>query len=369
MALLARRLAPQRTAGEPALICVRSALTSIARPFGRPVHAALPSCEGIPSAEGQLHDQAENIPLVSVCIPTHNDGNVLRDAVASALKQRYARLEILIVDNASADNTQELVRDAMAVDNRVQYFRHPENIGMAGNFNACLDLAQGELVLILCADDMLEADAVAVMAAALQAHPDASLAAGARLFVDPQLHLLGRSRVRVRAQTVGGGPLARTCFARGNVIGEPSAVMFRRRFVQAPFDPAYSQLLDLAMWLHLLQRGTAVLLPDYLCRIRRHSGQTTQANLRSGRIVEDKRRLFRQFLPTLSPPLSALEKLAWDLRMASSVARVRAAGHRMDATNLSEVFFPIVFTRVLAPLAQLAWAVLHAWRGGTARGA
>jgi len=298
--------------------------------------------------------------LVSICIPAHNDAAVVAEAIRSARAQAYAPLEIVILDNASTDATVEVAQRAGGNDARVRYVRHPQDIGMAGNFSACIAAAQGALVLILCADDALEPGAVQALAQALAQHPQAVLAACGRKICDADLRPLRVAKARTRMQEVAGPDLMRECFARGNRIGEPSAVMFRRAAGLRGFSAEYSQLVDLEMWFHLLASGTAVLLPDALCRVRQHAGQLTAANIRSARLLEDKQRFFRQFAPRIAPGLSALDRLAWDARMASSVARVRRAGASGAGIVPAEVFHPAVFRTLLLPAVAAGWRL----RGG-----
>ncbi len=288
--------------------------------------------------------------LVSIGIPTRNHAAVLADAIRSARAQRYPALEILVLDNASTDDTQRVVVESAAGDPRLRYVRNPQNLSMAGNFSACVSMAKGELVLILCDDDVLEPGCVAALAAALADAPAAVLAACGRIIADAELRPLRVLHARARPERVAGPQLMRECFAWGNRIGEPSAVMFRRSAGARGFSADYSQLVDLEMWFHLLASGPAVLLPDPLCRIRQHGAQTTAANIRSARLVEDKQRFFRQVAPALAPSLSLLEKLAWDARMASSVARVRLAGGTAGLP-LAEVFHPALFRSLLVPAA------------------
>jgi glycosyltransferase involved in cell wall biosynthesis len=293
--------------------------------------------------------------LVSICIPAHNDAAVVADAIRSARAQSYAPLEIIVLDNASADDTGDVVQRAAGNDARIRYVRHPRDIGMAGNFSACIAAARGALVHILCADDALEPGAVQALAQALAQHPQAVLAACGRKLCDANLQPLRVAKARARLEEVAGAGLMRECFARGNRIGEPSAVMFRREAGRRGFSAEYSQLVDLEMWFHLLSSGTAVLLPDALCRVRQHAGQLTAANIRSARLLEDKQRFFRQFAPRIAPMLSTLDRLAWDARMASSVARVRRAGATGAAGLPAEVFHPALLRTLLLPVVAAGW--------------
>ena len=301
-------------------------------------------------------------PLVSICIPTHDDAPVVEDALRSAMRQKYLPLEIVVVDNHSTDETWPTVQEIAANDRRVRVMRNPENIGMARNFNACIQAAAGEYVLILCADDALKEGCVALLSGALRGHPEAVLAACGRTYTDPDLRPVRVRRSRSRKEVVDPADMLRECFAHGNRIGEPSAVMFRREAALRGFDSAYSQAIDLEMWFHLLDQGAAVLLPEALSLIRQHGEQTTQTNIPSGRIVRDKQLLFRRYAARLESRLTPLEKLAWDARMASSVARTKAAGGRIDAAKLSELFYPALFLRLLCPLIELGWRLRTLFR-------
>jgi hypothetical protein len=152
---------------------------------------------------------------------------------------------------------------------------------------------------------------------------------------------------------VSGGEAMNRCFFEGNLIGEPTAVMFRKAQASRGFSADYNQAVDLEMWFHLLEQGDLAFLAQPLCAIRLHDDQQTVRNARSGRIVEDKRRLFRACAgrPWLRPSL--LRKLHWDLRMASSVAKAGAAAERAGAT-LEEVYFGRLFRHATLPAARFA---------------
>lgn len=291
----------------------------------------------------------------TVAIPVFNQGEFIARTVRSALAQDIADLEILVVDNASSDDTGNVVRGIAAGNARVRYVRHPANIGMARNFSACISLAKGEFVQILCADDALEAGCTAALADALANHPECVLAACGRLLADENLRPVRAVRARRRRVVVPGRALLHECFVYANRIGEPTAVMFRRAAAARGFHPGYSQAVDLEMWMHLLTMGAGVLLPDPLCRIRRHAAQSSHDNIRSGNVVEDKRRLFRDYGAALAPELTVAEKLMWDARMAVTMCRTRIAGHEVRAEGVAEVFFPRLFPGLTYPVASTLW--------------
>jgi glycosyltransferase involved in cell wall biosynthesis len=94
-------------------------------------------------------------PLVTIAIPTYNRAHsYLRGVVEAALAQTWEPLEVLIGDNASTDETPEVI--ASFEDPRIRHLRHPENIGANGNFNRLLEEARGEWFLLLHDDDLVD---------------------------------------------------------------------------------------------------------------------------------------------------------------------------------------------------------------------
>lgn len=94
-------------------------------------------------------------PLITIGIPTYNRAdNYLKQSLGSALNQTYSNIEIVVSDNCSSDNTEELVRSYN--DPRIRYFRQSKNIGRVGNSNFCLEQARGDYFQQLQDDDFIE---------------------------------------------------------------------------------------------------------------------------------------------------------------------------------------------------------------------
>jgi glycosyltransferase involved in cell wall biosynthesis len=105
-------------------------------------------------------------PLVTIGIPTYNRARgYLREALASALAQTYERVEVVVADNCSEDDTAEVVAEVGA--GRVRYHRHERNLGAQANFNSLLELAAGDHFVLLHDDDLIDADFVATCVAAM----------------------------------------------------------------------------------------------------------------------------------------------------------------------------------------------------------
>ena len=107
--------------------------------------------------------------LVTLAITTHNRSTLMQRALAGALAQTYPDLEILVSDDASTDDTPQVM--AKVHDPRVRYLRIDKPARIAGNFQNALDHARGELFMILNDDDELEPEAIAGLAQAFWEPP------------------------------------------------------------------------------------------------------------------------------------------------------------------------------------------------------
>ena len=92
-------------------------------------------------------------PHITIAIPTFNRGALLRGCIQSALSQTYDNIEVLVSDNASTDDTEEVLREF--ADKRLRVLRQETNIGMHPNWNACLAAASGEYIVFVSDDDRI----------------------------------------------------------------------------------------------------------------------------------------------------------------------------------------------------------------------
>ena len=121
-------------------------------------------------------------PMVTVVVPTFNRPGYLKEALRSALAQSYRNLEILVRDNASDPATAEVVQSFK--DERIQYLRHPQNIGMTANLIGAFRAAKGKYVTNLHDDDFWDPQYLQKMVGVLEAHPEAVLAFSDHYIVD-----------------------------------------------------------------------------------------------------------------------------------------------------------------------------------------
>ena len=118
-------------------------------------------------------------PLVSIVITSYNRAHFIDKAITSALAQDYPNLEIIISDNCSTDNTEEVIKQ-YTNDSRIKYFTSPSNIGMIPNFiKATHELARGKYISFVSSDDYLVNDSfVSEAIKKIQQHPGVTVVTG-----------------------------------------------------------------------------------------------------------------------------------------------------------------------------------------------
>jgi len=101
---------------------------------------------------------SNNLPLVSIIIPTYNRSHIIGKTVESVLKQTYRNIEIIIVDDASADNTESVIRNIR--DNRIKFIKHDKNLGASAARNRGISESNGEFVSFLDSDDTINPEKI-----------------------------------------------------------------------------------------------------------------------------------------------------------------------------------------------------------------
>ena len=99
-------------------------------------------------------------PLVSVLIPAHNEERDIADAVRSIFGQRYKNLEVIVINDASTDGTQDVLEKLMKEFSSLKVLRMEKNLGKANGLNLAFAMSHGEIIVTLDADSMLSEDAI-----------------------------------------------------------------------------------------------------------------------------------------------------------------------------------------------------------------
>ena len=151
------------------------------------------------------------MPRVSFCIPNLDMAPYLERCVESCLAQRgFDALEVVVVDNRSSDESREIVERLARRDRRVRLHVNEARLPMAANWNRSVELARGEYVTLLCADDAQEPEFAATLAPLLDAHQELVYAFGERHDIDLEDLVLTTHRFYAHSALIPGLPRPRS---------------------------------------------------------------------------------------------------------------------------------------------------------------
>lgn len=203
-------------------------------------------------------------PLISIVLPTYNGSRYLNQAIQSCLRQTYAHLELIVVDDASSDDTTAQVEHYRAADIRVRLVRHETNRGLPAALNTGFSLANGEYYTWVSDDNCFHPEALAEMVAVLKFNTTVDVVYSDYSNVDEGGRFLEHVMI--------GEP---EMLLEGNVVG-PS-FLYKREVQDTTGD--YSESLFLAedydFWLRASKWFHFLPLHKDLYFYRRHSGSLT----------------------------------------------------------------------------------------------
>lgn len=221
------------------------------------------------------------MPKVSVCIPTYNRANFLAYSVNSVLNQTYRDFELIICDDASTDNTAELVNQWN--DSRIHYIRHPNNIRRSRNMRSGFDAAKGEYFIKFDDDDAITPEFLEKTVAVLESHPTVD-------FVCTNHWIINQKGERIESATSENAAKWGKDKLQPGVIPELMEETFQKQSLQVGstlfrraclehvnfMRPEADGCEDFDLLVRLAIAGkTGYFLPEFLMEYRFHGGQTS----------------------------------------------------------------------------------------------
>jgi glycosyltransferase involved in cell wall biosynthesis len=220
------------------------------------------------------------IPSVSVCIPVYKGERFLAETIRSVLDQTYRDFELVILDNASPDESGTIARSFG--DPRIRVEHNEVTLSQPENWNRILQLTRAPLVKLVCADDLLHPRCLEFQVAPMEADPGLAVVASRRHMIDEQSRVIVPRRGLSGLTGVRSGvEVARRVVRNGaNPIGEPGGVLFRRDdfFAAGGWRADRTYIMDLDLWMRLLQYGEFLGLPETLAAFRIGRGSVSAEN-------------------------------------------------------------------------------------------
>jgi glycosyltransferase involved in cell wall biosynthesis len=240
-----------------------------------------------------------NKPTISVVIPVYNGAKFLSQAIRSVLDQTWRNFELIIVDNASDDDSLKVARNYR--DSRVLIYAEKNHLPIYANFNRAAGYARGKYIKFLCADDVLLPASLETLLKIMMNEPKIGLATSKRVAIDANGNHKGLLHLEHRGGRIPGGEALKLVTKLNNYIGEPSCVLLKKDVFTAlgGFDSRFCQLGDLHLWCRILAKHDLYYYQTPLSCYRIHSEQTTHKNLRNLKLWLREDRWIRKTLRAL----------------------------------------------------------------------
>jgi GT2 family glycosyltransferase len=264
---------------------------------------------GVTSALSLASDPAR--PTVSVVVPTYNRSATLGPTIESVLAQTMTDIELLVVDDASTDETETVV--AGYDDGRVRYLRHDRNRGGSAARNTGIEAARGRYVALLDSDDVWDPRKLERQVACLESRSDDWVAAYCgferqRTGTNSRLRTVV-DRLLPPAETPGleGGEelVAESLLLRGFSTGGSSTLLVERETIQrmGGFDESFQRQQDWEFRNRLLREGRLAYVDEVLMTKHQSSPPPAEAVERS----------IAHYLETFDEDVQALDAQGYDV--------------------------------------------------------
>lgn len=198
---------------------------------------------------------------IDVAIPCYQYGHFLRECVYSLVSQRVPGLRILIIDNASTDNSLEVAQQLAAENPAIEVVAHARNLGPHASFNEAVDWAAQKYFLLLCADDLSAPGALARAIAVLEQHPEVVLSYGRAALIDADESISAETFVGGAADwriLSGEQLLARFCRSGiCHIAGCTAVVRTETQKQVGYYRPALPHTDDFELWMRFALHGAA----------------------------------------------------------------------------------------------------------------
>jgi glycosyltransferase involved in cell wall biosynthesis len=263
----------------------------------------------------------DDLPFVSVVIPTYNRSGYVEEAIISALTQDYPRLEVIVVDDGSTDDTRGILLSMK--DRRLRYIQK-DHTGAPDTRNRGIVEAKGEFILWLDSDDVLMPGVIPAYAEMLSEDPRVDVIYGDLLIIDKE----GRVKRELKHRDYGGsGGEILSDLLYANAIPNPGTLVRKSLYQRfGTYDLSFKRTHDYEFWTRIAVRASFRHAQRVVCRWRWHD-----ANMSTGSVETDtsyEARIVKHMVEHYSLK-ELFPGLDWDNRDQSQVAAY---------TTLGEVF-------------------------------
>lgn len=208
------------------------------------------------------------MPKISVIMPAYNAEKYIAEAIDSILGQTFEDFEFIILNDCSKDRTEEIILSYN--DPRIVYVKNEENMGVARTLNRGLDLAKGEYIARMDADDISLPERFAKQVAFLEKNSDIAV-------LSTNLNCFNEDGILSPGWVVSDPEQMKIDMLFSCGLAHPS-VMMRANVIQnlGGYNPDFNGLEDYELWCRVLEHYNITTLPDILLQYRIHGNQVTK---------------------------------------------------------------------------------------------
>jgi glycosyltransferase involved in cell wall biosynthesis len=273
---------------------------------------------------------------VSIVVPSHNNASFIEATMDSILGQTLKDFELVVADHSSSDGTWERLQRYRA-DPRVRLLRTETGGGALRNWERVTTEARGELIKLVCGDDIIYPDCLRLQVEAMDANPSVVLVAAQRDLIDARGGLVNARRglAGLTGRVPGRAAVRHTVVAGANIFGEPACVLVRRETLERAggWDGRHPYVIDEATYVNVLLLGDFLGIDTALAAFRLSSSQWS---VRLAREQSDQVIRFHRQLADDEPGLLSRTDLLRGNAMARGMAYARRlayvwVGRRMHA--------------------------------------
>ena len=240
--------------------------------LGKQLRDIIGNCIRPTVAEPESHvtvTLAKPTPTVSICIPTYNRKDYLKETLDSVLAQTYEDYEIVVVDDGSTDGTKDMI-NKLGVPVRYCW---QENSGDAAARNKLIELAQGKYLSFIDSDDLLLPDAIERMVKVMEAVTEDVIVYGSYFRIDQRGRIYGRCK-----RELYSGDITKYLFQ--TIFVHCCGSMLSKKLLDGSiaFDTSLQVCSDYDFWLRLSTKHRFIALPEPTFKRRRHLGNLSTAS-------------------------------------------------------------------------------------------
>ena len=214
--------------------------------------------------------------LISVVIPTYNQKKFLQEAIDSVLSQSYKNIELIIIDDASTDGTEEIVKSKYGDNNKVFYYKNSTNLGTGKTIVKGYNLINGDFFVVMGHDDFyIDMDFFKNALKLYREHENISFICGGVLISNIKYHSLEKSKVNLPFITSGKKYFENLFLNQYQLPNCSIPTIFNKKLLDKTRPGNSISLDDVELYMKALLTGNAIMLNNFVSVYRIHGNNSS----------------------------------------------------------------------------------------------